>query len=144
MAGQTVRQQLEQDRTFAGSALGGRTLHGLVDREHVHAVHRFPAYPVGRGAIGDARDTRHLVQMCRCAVEVVLADEDHRQVPYRRQIDAFVKCAFGRGAVAEEARHHLALPLHFQAQRHARGDRDPAADNRDRRHHALVHVAHVH
>ena len=41
-------------------------------------------------------------------VEVVLANEQHRELPQRGEIQRFVELAFGDRAVAEEARRHRA------------------------------------
>ena len=49
------------------------------------------------------RVAHHAVDAGRGAVEVVLADEDDRQVPDGGQVDAFVEGPLGDGAVAEEA-----------------------------------------
>ena len=78
------------------------------------------------------------------AVEVVFADEDHRQVPDGGHVHAFVESALGHGAVAEEAGDHLAALLHLEGQRHAGGHGNAAGDDGDARDHALGHVADVH
>jgi hypothetical protein len=62
-------------------------------------------------------------------VQVVLAAEQHRQLPQRRQVQRLVKRALGHRAVAEEAGGHARSPLHLVGQRQAGGQRQAAADD---------------
>ena len=59
-------------------------------------------------------------------VEVVLAHEQHRQLPQRRQVHAFVERAFVYRAVTEEAGGDRAAFQHLVTQRGADGERQPA------------------
>ena len=62
-------------------------------------------------------------------VEIVLAHEQHRQLPQRRQVHAFVELAFVHRAVTEEAGGDRVAAQHLVAQRDADGQRQTAADD---------------
>ena len=62
-------------------------------------------------------------------VEVVLADEQHRQGPQRGEIDALVKLALGDGAFAEKAGGDVIFATHLIGERKTDGERQPAADD---------------
>ena len=62
-------------------------------------------------------------------VEIVLAHEQNRQLPQRRQIHAFVELAFGDRAFAEEAGRDDVLALHLVGKREPDSERQAAADN---------------
>ena len=53
-------------------------------------------------------------------VKIVLADKQHRQLPQRRKIHAFVELAFGDGAFAEKAGRDDVVAAHVVGQRQAR------------------------
>jgi len=57
------------------------------------------------------------------AVQVVLADEQDRGLPERRQVERFVELAFGDRALAKEAGGDIGLVLHLirQGQAHRQG-----------------------
>ena len=60
---------------------------------------------------------------------VVVADEDHRQLPHGGQVDALVEQALVDGAVAEEGNHHPVLAPHVEAERRPGRDGDARADD---------------
>ena len=66
------------------------------------------------------------------AVEVVLAQEDHRERPDRRHVQRLVKCPDVRGAVAEEAQRHAAVAQVLRRERRPQGDRQMRAHDRER------------
>ena len=144
MAGAAVGQQFQQHRPVPGPALLDRGLGRLVHGQHVVAVDLLAADAVAGGPAGDVRVAHHLRDVRAGAVEVVLADEDHRQVPDGGHVHAFVERALGHRAVAEETGDHLVALLHLEGQRHAGGHGNAAGDDGDAGDHALGHVAHVH
>ena len=77
-------------------------------------------------------------------VEVVLADEDHRQLPHRGEVQGLVEGADIRRAVAEEADRHVLLSLILRAPGGAAGDRQMRADDRIRPHHAVLDRSQMH
>jgi hypothetical protein len=81
---------------------------GVLDGDQVVPVDDLPAHPVARGARGEILD-RALRPPVRGEGElVVLADEDDRQRPGRREVHRLVGRALPGGAVAEEGEHGLA------------------------------------
>ena len=79
---------------------------GRVHREHIVAVDRRRWNPVCRSTGADVRvardgDERHLGR-----VLVVLAHEQHRQLPDRGHVEGFVERAVVAGAVAKERHRH--------------------------------------
>ena len=68
------------------------------------AVHGLALELVRRHDVGDARDLGVRRARRELGEAVVLADEDQRQLPQRRQVDGLVEVAGLDGAVAEE--HH--------------------------------------
>ena len=77
-------------------------------------------------------------------VEIVLADEDHRQLPHRGEIQRFVEGADIGGAVAEEADRNVLLALVLRAPGGAAGDRQMRADDRVGAHDAVVDRGQMH
>ena len=120
-------------------------MRGAIDRVGVVAVDHDARQPVGRGAVGgrmlhgsDVADRRIF------HVEIVLADEDHRQLPHRGEIQRLVEGADVGGAVAEEAHRNVLLALVLRAPRRAAGDRQMRADDRVGAHHAVVDRGQMH
>ena len=77
-------------------------------------------------------------------VLVVLADEDHRQLPHRSQVERFVEDALVGGAVAEEGDRHLVSPLQLGGEAGAGGERHGRAYDAVRAHDVELHVGDVH
>jgi hypothetical protein len=77
-------------------------------------------------------------------VEIVLADEDHRQLPHHGEIQRFVEGADIGGAVAEEADRNVLLSLVLRAPSRPAGDRQMRADNGVGAHHAVIHRRQMH
>ena len=86
----------------------------------------------------DAADRRIL------HVEVVLAAEDHRQLPHRGEIQRLVEGADVGGAVAEEADRNVLVAAVLRAPRRAAGDRQMRADDGVRAHDAVLGRGQVH
>ena len=77
-------------------------------------------------------------------VKVVFADEDHRQLPDRGQVQGLVKRADVGGAVAEEADGHPAVLLVLGRPGRARGDGQMRPDDGVAAHHAVFDAGEVH
>ena len=88
-----------------------------------------------RGDVGDRRVFH---------VEIVLADEDHRQLPHRREIQRLVKRADIGGAVAEEADRDVLVAFVLRAPGGAAGDREMRADDGIGAHHAVLFRGEMH
>src|SRR6185437_154242 len=144
MTGSPIRQQLEQYRTFAATALIDGPPAGCKDRQNIVAVHRLTAKAVGGSPVRYAGILHHEIHVGRRAIQVVLADEDDRQIPDGRHVDALVKRALGNRAITEEAGHYLVLFAHLERERHSRGERDSAGDDGDAGNHSFRHVADMH
>ena len=96
--------------------------------DDVVAVDRGVVDPVALGAALERR--RVLVRRRReLRVAVVLAEEDHRQLPHRGQVHRFVERALCHRAVAEERDHHGAVGAQLRGGR--RADRDRQARGHD-------------
>ena len=84
--------------------------------------------PKARGAVEDLAGGRLGIGRV-LAVEVVLADVDHGQLPERRHVHRLVEKALAERAVAEEAHRDLAAAAHLRRERGARRDAGGAADD---------------
>jgi hypothetical protein len=144
MAGLPIGKKLEKDRAAALPASRRRGLGGRADGLDVIAVDGLARESIGGRSIGDARILHHEVDAGRGAVEIVLADEDDRQLPDRGEVERLVKGAFVVRAVAEERHRHRAGPPLLGAQRGADRDRQPAANDAIRAEIALGRVGDVH
>jgi hypothetical protein len=69
---------------------------------------------------------------------VVLADEEHRQVPHRREVHGLVEDPLGSRAVAEEDHRDGVRARHRERQADPRGQRELAADDGRGQHHAQL------
>ncbi len=106
------RVRLDERGSLAGACPGHGARDGVVDGEHVVAVHGVAGDPVARGAPRDRAAGGRERAGRRRGPAVVLAEEDDRQLPEGRQVHALVERAAVGGAVAEEREDHLArLPL---------------------------------
>src|SRR6266511_1544424 len=77
-------------------------------------------------------------------VEVVLADEDDRELPQRGHVHDLVQHALAEGPLAEEAHGDLAGAAHLRRQCRPRGDAGASRDDRVRAEVAGVRVGDVH
>ena len=144
VAGLAIGQELEQNRPVTGSAPCRRAFGRCIDRLNVVAVRRLASDSILGRAVGDARISHHEIDPSPGTVQIVLADEDRRQPPDCGHVHAFVEGAFGHRAIAEEAGDDPIALLHLERQRHARRERNAAADDGDAGNHALAHVADMH
>jgi hypothetical protein len=96
-------------------------------RQHVVAVHDHAGHVVGRRVRRDVRARVLHADGVVGGVLVVLADENDRELPHRRDVEGLLELALGGGAIAEEARGHIAPLLQLSGQRGATRDGQPAA-----------------
>ena len=114
-------------------------MRGAIDHVGVVAVDHDLLEPIGRGAVaGRMLHRRHVADRRVLHVEIVLADEDHRQLPDRGEVQRLVERADVGGAVAEEAHRHVVLLLVLRAPGGAAGDRQVRADDGVGAHHAVL------
>ncbi len=118
---------------------------GAVDDVGVVAVDDDPIQPVRRRTVrgrmlhrGHAPDRRVL------HVKVVLADEDHGQLPHRREVQRLVEGADIGGAVAEEADRHIVVTPVLSPPRCTAGDGEVRPDDRIGPHHPMFGGGEVH
>ena len=81
---------------------------GVLDGDEVVPVDDLAGHPVAGGALGEVLDRALRPPVGGERELVVLADEDDRQRPRRREVHRLVRRALGGGAVAEEGDHGLA------------------------------------
>ena len=74
-----------------------------LDRQHVHTVHRCAQAPVAARLAGDVGLRLVALQRRAHRVEIVLAEEQHGQLPERGEVQRLVEFPFGHRPVAEEA-----------------------------------------
>src|SRR5262249_41434636 len=111
----------DQGWTVAGAGTVCGLAYGAVHGERIRAVNRDAAHAVADGSIRDAAD-RHLLRRRHAdRVVVVLAHEDRRQLVDRGEVQAFVKVAFRRGAIAEIDDADAAVASDLARQRGAGG-----------------------
>ena len=98
-----------------GAVAGSRPLHRLPrhspDGGDIVAVHLDAGHAVGCAALGDAGVAGRVSERHFGGELVVLADEQHGQLPDAGHVQAFVKRAVVDGAIAEK-RHRHARRLH--------------------------------
>src|ERR1044072_3345595 len=82
-----VGLHLQQRRALAGAGARDRRGDRVVDRVDVLAVDDHARHPVALRAIGDVIDRHRVAQRRVLAVEVVLDDEDDRELPGRRHVE---------------------------------------------------------
>src|SRR3546814_19046601 len=74
-------------------------------------------YPVARGTVGNPF-TRGALGVARVlGVLIVLADEDHRQLPHRCKVQRFMECADVRSAITEVGDRHARFAAQLRGQR---------------------------
>ena len=139
-----VGHRLDQRRPLAGAGAVHRLAQHEIDLDAVVPVHGDAGDLVGGRAVRDLGDGRGVPVGGGERVLVVLADEDHRQLPHRRQVERFVEDALVGGAVAEEGDRHLVRPLQLGGEAGAGGERHGRAHDAVRAHDVELHVGDVH
>jgi hypothetical protein len=144
MPSDPVRLGLDQARTVARSGarhrVGGCVAHGL----DVVSVDAHAGHGVRRCTIGDALDRLMRCSRHEVRVAVVLADEDRRHAPQRREVQRLVEHADVRGAVAEERHRHAIEAAHAGRERRPGRDGDAGPDDPVGAEDAEVEIGHVH
>ncbi len=130
MGAETVGLQLQEIRHAQPANGRDRLVRRIPDRLHVHAVDLRRRHVVAGGLSDQVRVGLRAPQRRTHGVEVVLAQEQDRQLPQLGQIHALVELAFRDGSLAEEAGGHAVALAHLVGQRQADGDRQAAADDR--------------
>ena len=145
MSAVPISQAFDQGRPAAGARLVIGGARGAIDDVGVVAVDDDARQPIGGGAVGRRMRHRGDVADRRIFhVEIVLADEDHRQLPHCGEIQRLVEGADIGGAVAEEADRDVVLALVLRAPGRAAGDRQMRADDRVGAHDAVIGGGQVH
>ncbi len=123
-----VRGGLDDGGTAPGANGLDHVVHRGRGRHDVVAVDRDVVDAVSRGA---SLERRGVLRRCRreLGVPVVLAEEDHRQLPHRGEVDRFVERALGHRAVAEERHRDTAVGSELGRRRCSHRDRQAGGDD---------------
>src|SRR5262249_46030928 len=81
---------------------------------------------------------------CAHSVEIVLADEDYRQLPERGHVERLVERALRQRAIAKESTYDLGLFLVGNGEAEPDRERQAAADDRIAAHEAQVRIEQMH
>ena len=119
-------------------------LHGLVDGQHVGAVHDDALNAVALCALRQRGGGAGGVDVGGDCELVVLDEIDDGELPDGRHIDALMEAALVGCAVAEERNGHRAVVANFGRQRRASGQRNAAADDAVRAEQAALDLRDVH
>ena len=145
MAAQPVREALEQERPLAAARRGEEPGEGLADGDDVVAVDGLALQAVRRDDVADALDDRVRRARRELGEAVVLADEDRRQPPERRQVDGLDEdAALDRAVAEEDDRDPRRRPSSRAREGAAERERDVAADDAGRAEQAVLDVDEVH
>src|SRR5262245_5938572 len=129
VAAVAVRVGLEERGRLLLSRPGDRAGHRLADRQHVHAVEALGRDAVGLAELPDLGLRQRALDRGAHGVAVVLAQEDHWQLPEGGEIHGFVKLPLRYRAVAEVADDDLVTALILDGEAHAHRDRQVRADD---------------
>src|SRR5579859_249009 len=117
---------------------------GLEDGHHVISVHGHARHPVEGCPAGHVGIPRRVPEGDFGGVLIVLADEEHGQLPDGSQVQPFVEGSVVHGAVAEEGHRHL-VGLHQSIAVSCAGRlKDAGTDDAARPHHAHFGREEVH
>ena len=144
VAGVAVRLGLEQHGAARRADGGDGVGHGLDHRVDVLAVDDAAVHRVGGAPRRQVGDRRGAVEAAVLGVDVVLDDEQHRQLPGRGQVEPFVEGADVRRAVAEDRHGDVVAAEHLGGVRRPGCDRDAGADDGERRQQPHRRGAQVH
>src|SRR6188474_366318 len=126
-----VRLELEERRPLASARPFDVLRRNGVNVAHVLPVDRLVGHAERRGAGADVSSCR-LGKVRVLVVAVVLAREDHRQLPELREIELLVQKTLPECAFAEEADRHAILLQILRRIRGSGGDAGAAAHDRVR------------
>ena len=137
---------------IASTSTGRRSSRAFLQRladhrvgvEHVHAVAAHAGHAEALAAAVQVGDRGVALDRGAHAELVVRDHEDDRQAPEGGEVERLAERALVGGAVAEHAQRDLFGAAVVGGQRHARGEREVAADDPVAAHEAVLEVEHVH
>ena len=145
MARMAIGKALDERGAAPFARLLKRRERSPIDDIGVVAIDDDALKTVGRRAIARGMfHRRHVADRRVFHVEIVLADEDDRQLPDGGEIERLVERANIGRAVAEEADGHVLLAEILRAPGRATGDRQMRADNRIGAEHVMLDRGQVH
>jgi hypothetical protein len=144
VAAQAMGQTLEQHRPFARPHRGQKAAERLPDRAGVVSVDGLAVHHVGGDDVADPLDLGVGRAWGELSEAVVLADEDQRQLPERRQVDRLVEITGLHRAVAEEDDGDDVAAADPIGKGGAERQRDVAADHAGGPHQPMLGVDDVH
>lgn len=115
--------------TAAGADRGDRTPRRHFHGDDVVAIDHFARHAVAARFGVNISHAFSARQRRTHDIEIVLADDQHRQMPQRGEVQAFVEFAFIDRTLTEEAGRRRVTALHVIAERRADRQRQTAADN---------------
>src|SRR5262244_2936610 len=121
VAAEAIGPRLDEGGDLVAAGAVHRPPHALAYGQHVHAVHRLAGDAVRLREAPDLRLGEGAVDGRAHGVAVVLADEDHGQLPEGGEVHRLVELALGHGAVAEVAEHDLVAALVLDGEPRPRG-----------------------
>jgi hypothetical protein len=123
MGAETIGAVFEELRTLAAANLLGGASGRRLDCDHIHAIDSHARHLIAGGFAKEIGLDLCPGQRHSHRIEVVLAHEQHRQMPQRCQVHAFVEFAFIDCAVAEEAGGDRVAPLQLVGEGNTDGHR---------------------
>jgi hypothetical protein len=130
MGAEPIDTRLDERRSAAGARVRRRLRDGVAHGEHVHAIDQAGAYFM-RGSPSMQLPAGWLTGFERRlhGIEVVLAEEQNRDVFQSREVQALRGHALFSRGVSEKRDDHTIFAFHPRRERRADGDRDGAADD---------------
>src|SRR5262249_44864872 len=125
----SISLALDQGRPFARPCPSDCFGRVLVDLEDIVAVDDMSRNAVGLRTDRDVLHRGNRLHGGEFTESVVLTCEDHRQLPYRGEVQRFMKSAFVGCAVSEEARADIVFTRDYRSECGAGRDWQPGADN---------------
>ena len=144
VAGVAIGLQLEQAGTLPPAASVEGFFDGACYRVDILPIDDHARHPIAHRPIGDVLDGGGDIDAAVLAVLVVLADEDNRQLPDRRQVEALMERADVGRPVAEHRDRRIVGPPDLGGQRSAGRHRNTGSNNGESRQQADRHVTKVH
>ncbi len=141
---QPVREAFQKRRSAAAPGLGEKASERLAHRHDVVPVDRLALEAERGDDVAHALDVRVGRARGELGEAVVLADEDHRQPPERREVDRLDEDPALDRAVAEEDDGDRVVAELSRRQRASERERDVAADDARRTEEAVLDVHEVH
>ena len=124
-----VGSALEEGRAAAAARAFAGLPHGEPDREHIVAVHRDARHAVGGGFRGNVGIERHRPEGGGRRIEVVFANEHHRGVLHRGEIQRLVEIAMVAAAIAKKGDADVVAALLARRHTGAGGVADAGGDD---------------